>query len=688
MVTREPPAPLSEPKSNAGQLARQRGRLWARRLLVSPGIYALAAGLPALLAVNSPRAAPEWFFFLFVVFSLAALLLAVAGTTGLALTLKRYRAESIHFDAGARGLSRSAGAIFRAGQVGAVALAIGLAAVIALALPGLAVLAALLTPPLAVALAALPGGMSTSRPADSALSLVVPARLLQLGSEPDERFRTAWRFTARMCAVRAAIADRAAPVPSEARDIAKALDGGGMIRPPVGRLHFDTLGLLRLRVHGLAAVGSASLPVALAVWLVAALSPVGAFPALPRPSDILLLVMPDSPTIPDAATDPHSASPSQGEEDRGFGGDADNMGTDRPDRAGAGSGLGDGQGNTGSDSGSGQDTGSASGGTPHGVDRQGAGAEYGEDSEAGSGAGQDGGSTTEGGSQGGGDSEAEGGGSQGAGSASGSGDGSQGADGQGGGSQAGEAGEGGTQDGGDASEGRSQFVLDSGADAGGTQDGERSSGGAAPGGADAGGSQVGGSAPGEGSQGMDGQGDGSQAGQTDEAGASNARNAAADGPQRADGQGGASPGRAVAGSMSDATSSDGTGVGSADPSGGTVDEPVVGAETSRAETLPASTAAGVEPSRESPSGTEVGPVLTNGSGVGANERGNLPSGPAEDEGETVVVGTPPSLFAEPGAAPPAVLRDLSSVTSDDGPPPGPAIPPRQRLPAWIADLFP
>lgn len=96
--------------------------------------------------------------------------------------------------------------------------------------------------------------------------------------------------------------------------------------------------------------------------------------------------------------------------------------------------------------------------------------------------------------------------------------------------------------------------------------------------------------------------------------------------------------------------------------------------------------AGLGPQDVAPSGQEGGHVLVPGSGEGAEEGGVLPSGPTADGSDTLSVGTPPSLFAEPGAAPPAVMQDLSLETPSDRPP-GPATPPRQRLPAWIAKLF-
>jgi len=207
-----------------------------RHLLTSPGIYAFPAGLIALTAVSSPRAAPEWFFLLCLCFAALGLLLAFLTEADLAITVRRYRAEAISFEEAAQGMARAARAMFRAAQMVAIALAIGVGAGLALAFPGLAILAAMLTPVLAIAIAALPGAVAVPRLADAALALVVPVNALSPGADGEDRFRMGWRFEARMGAVRAALADRSAPLPSEARDLIKALDGGGMVRPPITQL--------------------------------------------------------------------------------------------------------------------------------------------------------------------------------------------------------------------------------------------------------------------------------------------------------------------------------------------------------------------------------------------------------------------------------------------------------------------
>src|SRR5690606_23554450 len=123
---------------------------------------------------------------------------------------------------------------------------------------------------------------------------------------------TAWRFEARMDAVRATVADRATPLPLEARDISKALDGGGMIRPTINKLHLDPAGALWLRAQGLEAVLSASLPVALVLWLLAALMPPGAFPALATPADLWAFATRADPPAPETVHDPARESQSQG----------------------------------------------------------------------------------------------------------------------------------------------------------------------------------------------------------------------------------------------------------------------------------------------------------------------------------------------------------------------------------------
>ena len=86
------------------------------------------------------------------------------------------------------------------------------------------------------------------------------------------------------------------------------------------------------------------------------------------------------------------------------------------------------------------------------------------------------------------------------------------------------------------------------------------------------------------------------------------------------------------------------------------------------------------------SGGDPGNAIVFGSGEGADVDGRLPSLPAAEGGEDLEIGTPPSLFAQPGSAPPAVLQALTPEAVTEIPS-GPAIPPRQRLPAWIADLY-
>ena len=83
---------------------------------------------------------------------------------------------------------------------------------------------------------------------------------------------------------------------------------------------------------------------------------------------------------------------------------------------------------------------------------------------------------------------------------------------------------------------------------------------------------------------------------------------------------------------------------------------------------------------------DPGNAIVSGPGQGADVDGRLLLPPTAEGGEDLEIGTPPSLFALPGSAPPAVLQDLTPEAVTEMPP-GPAIPPRQRLPAWIADLY-
>jgi len=86
------------------------------------------------------------------------------------------------------------------------------------------------------------------------------------------------------------------------------------------------------------------------------------------------------------------------------------------------------------------------------------------------------------------------------------------------------------------------------------------------------------------------------------------------------------------------------------------------------------------------SGGDPGNAIVSGPGEGADVDGRLLLPPAAEGGDDLAIGTPPSLFAPPGSAPPAVLQDLTPEAVTEMPP-GPARPPRQRLPAWIADLY-
>ena len=612
------------------------------RLFRSPGHYALIAGPVAVFAVFSPRAAPDWFFVLCLVFSVPALVLALWTALTLGMTLRRYRAEAIGFDHAVRGLSRAARGFFRAGQLGALAFAFGLAAIFYLAFPGLAILAGLLVPVLAVALSVLPGAVLVPRHADAGLALVVLPRTLPLGKDPGDRFRIAWRFAARMGAVRAAVADRQAVLPPEARDIAKALDGGGMVRPPVNRLTLDPVGGLWLRGRGLAAVLSAALPIALVAWLLAALMPPGALPALPRPTDLWAFATSEGPPSADAPSAPEDepAEDPPGQESSATSPDSASAdaGGSEPDADGSGGGQGADPGSDGSgQGGEGQPGGAGADGSGGGQ-----GADAGSDGAGQTGEGQPGGA----GADGSGDGQAADPGSDGGG--------------QGGEGQPGGAGADGSGDG-------------QGADAG--SDGAGQAGEGQPGGAGADGSG--------GGQGADSGPDG--AGQSGEG---QPGGGGADGS--AEGQGGeAQPGGA--GGEGSGGSADGAAAGGdPGPAGGTDGSATEGAGSGDGMTAGDPAAVG-DPAvnreiTEGGSGGDPGSAIVSGPDQGTDVDGRLPSPPAAEGGEDLKIGTPPSLFAPPGSAPPAVLRDLTPEAVTEMPP-GPAIPPRQRLPAWIADLY-
>lgn len=640
-----------------------------RHLLTSPGIYAFPAGLIALTAVSSPQAAPEWFSLLCLCFAALGLLFAFLTEAVLAISVRRYRAEAISFKEAAQGMARAARAMFRAAQMVAIALAIGVGAGLALAFPGLSILAAMLTPVLAIAIAALPGALVVSRPADAALALVVPVSALSPGADGEDRFRMGWRLESRMGAVRAALADRSAPLPSEARDFIKALDGGGMVRPPITQLSVVSVAALRLRARGLKGAVVTAFPVALFVWLVAALMPPGVLSALPRPGDLWQLPSPFDATLPDpVSAEDHT-------EGNGISGPGPDDATDDGSVDGGETGGSDGltaddaardAGGSAADAGPGSEGEGPSGGageSGHGQSRRDGESASGEVGGAG-GAGSDGtgsdGAGRDGASQAGGDagSAPQGGGQGGRPAAEGTSAGSVGQEvaSQTGGNAGSAGDEGGHQGGGVISAGARQ-----GASEGTGGETER------PG--DAGTADVGDGAGGGGGVSDMGGDLGSGVGDNSVT------------PTGAQGPDGSPGGDTVSGPLPS---------GSDGPAGG----PALPAPSGRGGAsgeLPAETppdASGTQPGKPNApiSADDGGTVLASGTGDDAELGGVASSGPASEGGDTLSIGAPPSLFADPGTAPPTVLRDLTPETVS-GLPPGPAIPPSQRLPAWIADLF-
>lgn len=636
-----------------------------RHLLTSPGIYAFPAGLIALTAVSSPRAAPEWFFLLCLCFAALGLLLAFLTEADLAITVRRYRAEAISFEEAAQGMARAARAMFRAAQMVAIALAIGVGAGLALAFPGLAILAAMLTPVLAIAIAALPGAVAVPRLADAALALVVPVNALSPGADGEDRFRMGWRFEARMGAVRAALADRSAPLPSEARDLIKALDGGGMVRPPITQLSVVSVAGLRLRARGLKGAVVTAFPVALFVWLVAALMPSGVLSALPRPGDLWQLPSPFDATLPDpVSAEDHTEGngiPGPGPDDAvddgsaegGEAGESDGLTADDAARDAGGSAADAGSGSEGEvpsggigESGHGQslrDGESASGeaGDAVGTGTDGAGSD-GAGRDGASEASGDAGSAPQGGSPGADATSAESAGQDGASQAGGN---------------AGSATEGGGHQGGGV------------ASAGVRQGASEGAGGATEGPGDAGTADAG-----------DGAGGAEDVPNTGGDLGSGAGNDSVT-PTGAQGPDGSPGGDSVSGPLPS---------GSDGPAGGPALPEPLGRGGASGE-LPAEIpldASETQPGKpNAPASAEDGrTVLASGTRDGTEQGGVASADPALGGGDTLSIGAPPSLFAEPGAAPPTVLRDLTPETVS-GLPPGPAIPPSQRLPAWIADLF-
>jgi hypothetical protein len=93
-----------------------------------------------------------------------------------------------------------------------------------------------------------------------------------------------------------------------------------------------------------------------------------------------------------------------------------------------------------------------------------------------------------------------------------------------------------------------------------------------------------------------------------------------------------------------------------------------------------------EQSQENGSDEEAVPTVVVGKGDQADEEVLIGSPPVEVGEETLEIEAQASLFAPAGSAPPIVTLDLSTaepiVTAT-----GPSVPPRQKLPAWIAELL-
>jgi hypothetical protein len=262
--------------------------------------YAFVAAPFAVFSVLNPVAAPEWLFLISLIFGLFSLVIFLVKSIAIWTAMRRYRAENIGFNDAARRMAKAARRDFLAGQLAALALILGLSAAVALAFPGLAFLTGFLTLFFAGVSSILPGLAFVKRPADAGLALVLPPSAVLTDNEnPKERFLIAWRFAGRMRAVRSAVADRNLSIPSEPRDFSKALDSGGLVRPPIRRLNRDPVGAFWLRFSGLRAVLQPAVPVALIAWIVVALLPPDAFPALPRPSDLWPFTTPEEATTLD-----------------------------------------------------------------------------------------------------------------------------------------------------------------------------------------------------------------------------------------------------------------------------------------------------------------------------------------------------------------------------------------------------
>ena len=650
---------------------------------------ALAAALAAI-AVGSPVATTEWLS----IFSGAAWLLGLmavgVSSWRSGVTTRGYRTERLIFARHARNLAMTQAGLFRGGQVVAIAMALSVATVLSLVLPGHALLAPGLTLALAVVFSAVPHVFVLRTDADAGLLAFVCAEHCVGEHDGNSLFLTAWRFADRLHAAREVVAlgrhGHGKP-DAPARDFLTALDSGGTVRPSLQSPIFDPLGVGRLRLRGLRPVCAATLPFAFLAWLVSLLVPLAALPPLPVPSDFIARWQDEQ-----AEAQQEDRPEEEGSSDESGDTDTEGAGAD-----GAGGGQ-SGDGEAGAD-------GAGEGGAGSGGRENGNGA-------AGQGGAEGNGNGAE--ASGGGDSQSgkgEAGTSQdGRGQDGGSQDGARGADGDPAGSQGNDAGAQAQDQGGHGSD-VEQDSGDSGPGADGQENGTQ-------------GDQDGpsnGAEPGQ--QGDSGQGPGTE--QSPDAGAEFSGTPADAASQGAPGDGSSSASPGADGPPPQ--DGQGTDAGGEEPSGGQIAE-LPGA--SSANPAPATPTSGVDtgaPNTAEPAGdpaSQVPPGQSATSGTGAEDRAEdgahvtdmrlgersateddtgrvaLPDTGNEDGAEmpavTVDAHTPGdnlldvttggALFSEAGDALPLIERSLDPPLPEDLPA-LPHTPARQRVPAWIGELL-
>jgi len=599
--------------------------------------------------------------------------MAVAGALKVARNFRDYRREEATLAQFHRRVGRAAAWRFTGLQLVAIGLLLGLAAVVALMLPGMAVQAAFVTVFLTAAIWAGQSLVMAGQSVGAAVErLVAGAFQIKLGQGLDF-----WRWPDRGWALadRVAHARQAGVSDPMARSYLDALDSDGVALPEMVQVGPSVVVDAQGRFFSVLPVLVMALPFAAIAWAAAAWLPDNWVPRLPSPATFLGLKDPPAP-MDDAAPLPELDQDSPAEEEGdGKGPDAGdegagNSGAGTEDQAGEGGNSGGDEGASGPSDAGGQEGGQEDGPQgDSGGDQSGAG-DQGPSGSEGGGAGPDAGPDGNGAPKGEG---------PGAGDASpdqpAPADGAWQAE-----SGSGEQGEGGTtppdagagqagDDGGEASAPSAQDQKQSGPNEGDAEGGK------------------GDPAEAQGAQQPDpaAQGEGQTPAQT---GGSPANPAEA-GPAPADASpqsAGAADGQPLASGPDDPT-------GAPDSGGmGATETPV--AATGDAQGAPSLSTSppqdtkaldGPQPDAQ-PTGLVAtdGPLLPDATQIKVSVSGA--DTPVLDEGEVLDIGSPQALFAEPGLAPDTVETrlDADAVLPPDLPS-GPLA--RQRLPAWISDLM-